>query len=200
LIRACQIVSDIYFSRTKELNYVSKGITFIKTVLKPEFDSKFPLEVLFKVIHATNINPLIKYNPSSRQENVYRLYADKTAIDGRKIPYLKKSTIFKLMKTIGKSKSVSVYIETEEVKMLNCEFDEYGYITIAAEFLNAKDVSSINSLFQELVNPILQEVKSVMEQSGYKIQLFDHLENNNVEIKLITYETNIEIQKMFIIL
>ena len=194
---AVDMLYDVYFSRTKELNYVSRGITFIKTVLKPEFDSKFPLEVVFKVVHATQVNPLIKFNPSSRQENVYRLYADKTATDGRKIPYLKKSVIFKLMKTIGKSKSVSIYVETEEVKMLNCEIDEYGYITIMAEFFNPKDVATVNSIFRELVNPVLQEIKSAMEQTGYKIQLFDHLENNNVEIKLITYETHLKIQKAF---
>jgi hypothetical protein len=54
---------------------------------------------------------LIKYNPSTRQENVYRLYADKNAVDGRKIPYLKKAIIFKLTRSIGKTKSVTVYIE-----------------------------------------------------------------------------------------
>jgi hypothetical protein len=53
---------------------------------------------------------LVKYNPASRQENIYRLYADKLSIDGRKIPYLNKATILKLVKTLGRDKMVSLYI------------------------------------------------------------------------------------------
>ena len=188
---------NVYYQRKSELQYQSKGIKFIKAILKPEFDTKIPLEVLFKIIHATKVNPLIKYNPSSRQENVYRLYADKTAIDGRKIPYLKKATIFKLMKTIGKVKSVSVYLETEDANTLNCEFDENGYITMTAEFLSLKDKEGINDLLKKIMNPIIQEVKTVMEQSGYKINLFESLDDNNIDIKLITYETNVVISKVF---
>ena len=104
---------DVYNLRKSELNYINKGIKFIKAIIKPDFDIKIPLEIIFKIVHATEISPLIKYNPSSRQENVYRLFTDKIATDGRKIPYLKKATIFKLIKNIGRSKSVCVYIESK---------------------------------------------------------------------------------------
>jgi hypothetical protein len=106
---------DVYKLRKTELNYISKGIKYIKAVVKPDFFIKIPLEIIFKVIHATVNNPLIKYNPSVKQENVYRLYTgDNISTDGRKIPYLKKAVIFKLMKTIGKTKSVTVYVEYKE--------------------------------------------------------------------------------------
>ena len=133
--------------------------------MKPEFNVKIPLEIIFKIIHATENNPFIKYNPSSRQENIYRLYADKTATDGRKIPFLKKATIFKLMKNIGRTKSVSVYIESSDEEILNCEFDEEGFITMSAEFNNLIDVSQIDQIFKSLINPIIQEIKSILEQS-----------------------------------
>ena len=188
---------NMYILRKSELEYVSNGIHFIKAVMKPDFDTKLPLEVLFKIIHATETNPLIKYNPSLKQENVYRLYADKTATDGRKIPYLKKATIYKLMKTIGKSKSVSVYVETNDTKLLNFEFDENGYIVMTADFSNTMHISQINELFHATLNPIIKEVQSIMEQSGYKINLFHTLDADNVDIKLMTYETNIRIHKMF---
>ena len=103
---------DVYNLRKSELNYVNKGIKYIKAIVRPDFDVKIPLEIIFKIIHATQENPLVKYNPSSRQENVYRLFADKIATDGRKIPYLKKASVFKLMKNIGRGKSVAVYIES----------------------------------------------------------------------------------------
>ena len=101
---------DVYKLKKTELNYINKGIKYIKAVLRPEFSIKIPLEVIFKILHATEENPLIKYNPSSRQENVYRLFTDKISTDGRKIPYLKKAAIFKLKKTIARNKSVAVFI------------------------------------------------------------------------------------------
>ena len=137
LFKTIDMFYDVYNLRTTELKYVSKGVKYIKAVMKPDFDINIPLEIIFKVIHATEKSPLIKFNPSTRQENIYRLYTDKISTDGRKIPYLKKAAIFKLMKTIAKSKSVSVYIEIKSVEKsqtLVCEFDENGYITISSEF------------------------------------------------------------------
>ena len=188
---------DVYDLKKTDLNYVKRGIKYIKAVMKPDFDVKIPLEIIFKIVHATEINPLIKYNPSSRQENVYRLYTDKISTDGRKIPYLKKANIFKLMKTIGRSKSVSIYLESDNEQILNCEFDEEGYITMLGEFNNLVDVSHINEIFKNLINPIIQEIKSVLEQSGYKLNLFNSLMDENVEIKQMTYETQVIIKKPF---
>lgn len=85
---------DIYYLRKSELNYISKGIKYIRALMIPDFDIKVPLETIFKIIHANKTNPLIKYNPSSRQENIYRLFTDKISTDGRKIPYLKKIKYF----------------------------------------------------------------------------------------------------------
>ena len=188
---------EVYDLRKSELNYINKGIKYIKAVMKPDFDVKIPLEIIFKIIHATETNPLIKYNPSSRQENIYRLYTDKISTDGRKIPYLKKASIFKLMKVIGRTKCVSIYIETADKQILNCEFDEEGYIIISCEFDNLVNVSQIDTIFKNSVNPIIQEIKSVLEQSGYKINLFNSVTDENVEIRQMTYETKILITKNF---
>ena len=189
---------DVYNERKTDLNYINRGVKFIKILIKPEFEIKIPLEIIFKVIHATQDNPIIKYNPSSRQENVYRLYTDKISTDGRKIPYLKKGVIFKLMKTIARSKSVAVYIESKtdgESLYLICEFDEDGFITITSEFKNVLSIHEIDSIFRSAVNPIIQEIKTLLEQSGYKLNNFTSLNNENVEIKQLTYETQIAIKK-----
>jgi hypothetical protein len=188
---------EVYDLRKNELNYVNRGIKFIKAVMKPDFNVKIPLEIIFKIIHATETNPLIKYNPSSRQENIYRLYTDKISTDGRKIPFLKKPSIFKLIKTIGRTKSVSIYIEMSDNQTLNCEFDEEGYITMSGEFNQLIDVSQIDAIFRDSINPIIQEIKSVLEQSGYKLSLFNSLTDENIEIRQMTYETQILITKNF---
>ena len=185
---------NIYKLRKTELNYVKKGIKFIKAVIRPQFDVKIPLEIIFKIIHATKEKPLIKYNPSSRQENVYRLFTDKIATDGRKIPFLKKAIIFKLMKNIARNKSVGVYIESGEQSFV-CDFDEEGYITIITDFKNIVSVDEINEIFKAAINPLIQEIKIVLEQSGYKLDSFESLNDENIEIKQLTYETQIYIKK-----
>ena len=192
---------DVYNLRKTELKYVNKGIKYIKAVLRPEFSIKIPLEVIFKILHATEENPLIKYNPSSRQENVYRLFTDKISTDGRKIPYLKKAAIFKLKKTIARNKSVAVFIESNNTSVAGstqsfiCEFDEEGYVTISSEFDKPINIQDIDTLFKSSINPIIIEIKNYLEQSGYKINTFNSLNDNNVEIKQLTYETNIKINK-----
>jgi hypothetical protein len=188
---------DVYSERKNQLNYVRNGIKFIKAEINPEYKIKIPLEIIFKIIHATENNPLIKYNPSTRQENIYRLYTDKIATDGRKIPYLKKATIFKLMRTIGRTKSVSVFIENTSNNFahnLICEFEENGTISVTSEFNKIVSVDTINKLFRDSINPIIQELKNTLEQSGYKIKLFDNLSDENVTIKQLTYESQIRIK------
>ena len=186
---------NIYDLRKSELNYVDKGIKYLKAVIKPVYKINIPLELLFKILHATEENPLIKYNPSSRQENIYRLFTDKIATDGRKIPYLKKASIFKIIKNIGKTKSVSVYINNENsVNQFICEFDENGFVTIICELDKLMNEIEINELLKENINPIIQEVSNFLEQSGYKFNLFETIKSDNIEIKQLTYECNIKIK------
>jgi hypothetical protein len=188
---------NIYDLRKSNLNYIGKGIKYLKAVIKPIYKINIPLEILFKILHATQENPLIKYNPSSRQENIYRIFTDKIATDGRKIPYLKKGLIFKLIKNIGKTKSVSVYVNYDndpDVNQLICEFDENGFITIICELEKVMNELQINELLKSSINPIIQEISNFLEQSGYKIHLFDTIKSNNVEIKQLTYECSIKIK------
>ena len=188
---------NIHNLRKSELNYLGKGIKYLKAVIKPIYKINIPLEILFKILHATQENPLIKYNPSSRQENIYRLFTDKIATDGRKIPYLKKGLLFKLIKNIGKTKSVSVYINTDidtGVSQFICDFDENGFITITCELEKVMNEEGINELFQKNINPIIEEISNFLEQSGYKLSLFDTIKSTNIEIKQLTYECNIKIK------
>jgi len=201
LFKTIDMFYDVYYLKTQKLKYLQTGIKYIKAVMIPDFDIKIPLEIIFKLIHATKNNPLIKYNPSSKQESIFRLYTERTATDGKKIPFLKKSTILKLIKTIAKNKSVAVYFET--ISPLNieqsivCEFNENGYITISAEFKQIINISDINDIFRNLLNPIIEEIQTFLEQSGYKLRTFTSLDDDNIEIKQLTYETQILINKPF---
>jgi len=189
---------QIYNLRNNELNYVNKGIKFLKATIRPIYNFNIPLEIIFKTLHATKENPFIKFNSSSRQENIYRLFTDKIATDGRKIPYLKKAIIFKLIKNMGKTKSVSVYLDilsNSNITLLICEFDEYGFITIYADFENPISESEISDIFIRHINPIIQEISNLLEQSGYKLKFFESLQNNDIEIKQMTYQSQIKVKK-----
>jgi hypothetical protein len=198
LFKTIDMFYGVYNLRKNELNYVNKGIKYIKGTIVPGYDLKIPLEIIFKVIHASKTNPLIKYNPASRQENIYRLYTDNTSTDGRKIPFLKKSQIFKLMRNMGKIKSVSIYIEHingENVQPIICEFMENGFITFSAELETVIDVSDVEQLLRDSVNPLINEISKFLEQSGYKLNKFTSLSSDNVEINNISYESQIKIIK-----
>ncbi len=189
---------DVYKYRkeTTKYKYKNTGIQFIKFSIRPEFSIKIPLDVIFKIIHATEANPLIKYNPSVKLEKVYRLHADKISTDGRKIPFLTRANIFKLMKDIGKTKSVTVYINNvADASLLTCEFEENGNISISGEFDKIVSISDIDAIIKANVNPIIQEVKNYLEQSGYTIQLYESVYNDNVSVKRLNYQSNIEITK-----
>ena len=189
---------DIYKERTQELNYKTAGIHYIKVMVKPTYDIKIRLDVIFKLVHADIMKPLIKFNPSVKQENIYRLYTDSISTDGRKIPYLSRATIFKLIKSIGKTKSVTVYIEykiSKKQHVMLCEFDEYGNVFIEGEFEKATSMADIESLIKKMVNPIIDDVKTYIEKSGYSINYFEGFTDKNVEIKHLNYETTIEIER-----
>jgi len=189
---------DIYKEKLSNLNYKKTGIKIIKLTIHSLYKIKIPLDIIFKLIHATDISPLIKYNPSQRQENIYRLYAEKTAKDGRKIPYLSRASIFKLIKTIGKTRSVSIYIQYklhDETYIIICDFEENGDINIKCEFDSIFPIDEIDNLFKSAVNPIIEEVKNYLEQSGYNINLFKGLLDENVKVERIDYESLIQISK-----
>ena len=107
---------QMHTERKTELAYKKKGIKSINVIVMPRHQIRIPLDIFFKLIHATELNPLIKFNSGSRprKENVYRLYVDKVTKDGRKIPYLSKANIKKLVKSIGRSRGVSVFIGYQE--------------------------------------------------------------------------------------
>jgi hypothetical protein len=185
---------NVYKLRTSELDYKKRGIKSIKFVIHPEFKVKIPIDIIFKIMHATQTSSFIKYNPGARQDKLLRMYADKVSQDGRKIPYLPKATIFKLIKLVGRNKSVSIYIN--EING-TCEFEENGDITFYAEFEQVIEEIAIDTLLREKLNPVLESIKSYFEQNGYNMTLFESLQDKHVEVKQLQYQSIIRINHEF---
>ena len=191
---------DIYKYKKNDMVYLSGGIKVLKLVLKNEYDLKMPLDIIFKILHSTVDVPLIKFNMSARQENVYRLYTDKVSTDGRKIPYLNKATIIKLIKGIGKTKSVALFIELRgTANPIICEFDDKCNITISVEFDKSMNVSETESIIKNAVNPIIAPVIKYLQQNGFNLGYFIKLTEPNVVIKQLDYQSKLDVKKVITI-
>jgi len=201
------------FGNNKKSKYfyekpINGGIKSFKISIHPQFKIKIPIEVIFKLIHANKSFPLIKFNPETRQDNIYRLFAERLTLDGRKIPYLSKSIVFKLMKNIGKKKSVSIYIN---IKFNNspynmvCEFDESGQIIvyplnefetpISLQKDNENIYENIDDIIKLTVNPLIEQIKPFFEQSGLDFKFFNSINEPNIEIRDLSYQIVYSINK-----
>ena len=190
---------NIYKKRLSELNYINKGINKISFYMHSNNSYILPLNIIFKIIHATKLIPFIKYNKSKKTEKIVRLYANKITADGKKVPYLNKSLILKLIKILGKNKAVACYIEYEyngSIIPVVCEFHSNASIFISIELKTAQKESSITSILQNAINPVINNIKTLLEQSGYTLPLFNSFYEKNIEIENIEYVLTLEIMNM----
>ena len=189
---------DIFKERKDDFNYKNKGIISIEFDIEPEYKYNIPLNTIFKIIHASKEIPLIKYNPSKKMENIYRLYADKISTKGSKIPYLNKTKIFKLIKTIGKSQSVSTYSEItfeDSLIPIVCKFNANGSINIFIELNKAVEKETLNKIIKQTVNPIIEKINIKLKQNGYSLPIFLTLDDNKINIIDLQYTLSIDLKK-----
>jgi hypothetical protein len=189
---------DIYKHRGQELAYYEQGTRELEFILHPAVEFNLPLDIVFKLIHATRNVPLIKYNPAKKQDKLYRLYTDKIATNGKKIPYLDKSVINRLAKTIGKTKQVSAYIEyriDDALHPIICNFENNGSIHIKANFQKTYSVERLNAIFQEALNPVIEVVKDYLSQNGYVLRAFTTLLEPTIELLAMDYIIHVPITK-----
>ena len=146
---------------------------------------------------------MIKYNPGTSLENIYRFYTDNNvSTDGKKIPLLytkngnKKGKIIKLSKTIAKKKAISYYFEhlyKDDKFFINCEVKENGDINVSINSKAIVDISIMENIISETVNKfIIKEISHYLLESGYVFKEFNHIKESNIEIKNITTKSIIE--------
>ena len=179
-------------------NFTSYGILKMDFKLYPISSYIIPLDVIFKLIHATKNVPLIKYNPSKRSEKIYRLFTNSISTTGRKIPYLSRAQVFRLIKLIGKNKGVSCYIECpykSSIIPIICEFQYDATISISLNLESPLNQEQLSNLIKANVNPIIKSLQKEFEQSGYNIPEFESFYNNNLQIEDIEYVYSLEIEK-----
>ena len=81
----------------------------------------------------------------SKLEKLYRIYSESTSYDGRKIPYLKKSDILKIQRSIGNHKGLTIYV-TIKNKEYFIEIRENGDIFVFCEFEKQLDINELDKI------------------------------------------------------
>ena len=131
-----QLFRNIYQEKKYNLAYLENGIKQIHCFIESNDNIIMPLEFIFKSIHASEKIPFIQYYPGKSKEKLYRLYSEKNAGDGRKIPFLQKRTIMNLKSTSSefkKANTITFYIEIATNSMslpVICQLDQQNNMYI----------------------------------------------------------------------
>jgi hypothetical protein len=211
LVENVDLFYDVFYQqeKDKDLKYIKNGISYIELEIKPDSIVNIPIDILFKILHTTDEKPLIKLTRNKRDEKMYRLYANKVARSGKRIPYLKKSEIKKIMKETQQEKRVMVLIHMihEEYSRgeyirdykipIKCEFDNHGSIFISFSLENPLSDNHITKIIMKSVNPVIQEVATFIEQYGYSMNTFHSLYSKNVIIREIKHKTLLKLPHDF---
>ena len=150
---------------------------------------KFPLDYIYKSIHASQLFPFIKYCSSPKQEQFIRLHILETGY-----PMLKKSDINKLMVTLKRTPGISVYVtmnpEVYTDVVLLFELYENGKINVLFDTLNTNplnmrycitDILNLVNIFSEMINTCLINY-------DYKLPMYDtNWYNTNIQITNVKY-------------
>ena len=177
---------DVSDGNLDEKLIINAGIKTARFSLNPDNTYNLPLDIVFKLINSTKYAPLIKYNPSSRQEKIYRLHSNKIATNGRKIPSLNKSTIFRLTKVLARTREVAVYIETGEESMILSFFDNCR-IEVFVDLKQEISTIKLNELIKSACNPIISIIAEYLQQSGYQMKLFNDITDKDVAVSGMVY-------------
>ena len=204
---------DIYEQSTKpKIKSEEAGIIEVTIELLPESDFNFPLELLFKLFHATQQCQVIKYNPQF-QDAILRMYTRNHTKTGKKIPYFiiqhetESNKVYDIfMKNRRKDQHpnpnantrVSIYISYDKLErqygvrnseniVFICDFDEHGHIFIHASFKNAYTEDAVDEMIRAAVSPHMRSIIDYLQQNGYKMREFYSMYDENVVIQNMKY-------------
>lgn len=169
--------------------YIDNGINSFSIGIRTRYNL-LPLDAIFKCIHATKDCQYIKYNPGFSRDTFYRLYTEKTAKNGRKIPSLKISEIFKYSREIGKKEQIAIVVNKSfhsDQKHIHIVLSKNGNITINGTFKQAINVALLDSLLKSVFESIIENINDGIERIGYTIDPFISLIHHSVIIHNLTY-------------
>jgi hypothetical protein len=211
LIENIDLFYDVFYQKieTGNLNYVKRGISYIDLEIKPDYPINVPVDLLFKVLHTSDEKPLFKLTRSSRDEKMYRLYANKISKNGKRIPYLKSTKINKIIREVQAEKRLMVLIHckyelndssSEFIIPIKCEFDNKGSVFISFHLDHPMNDEQVSNIIIASVNPVINEVSIFLSQNDYNINQLDAntgIYSTNVVIREIKYKAFLKLPSKF---
>jgi len=188
---------NIYNTRTDELPYSMRGLSSFELTLHPTSKTNFPLDSVFKQVHATESIPFIKYNPGHRREPIYRLYTTRRTKNGKKIPDLTRVQISSYSKVSGKPRQLSfvvIYTHGKNNENLFVHISQNGNIIVNGTCSQPISSDHLNTLLLETVNPILSNINNLLESSGYSIAPFHNIYDERIEYNNLKYTCGIPLK------
>ena len=154
---------DVYQNRKRNLNYILPLFSYKQFDFTDErVPLKVPLQSIFNISHATETIPLIKYT-IPKSTNVFRLYASRTSMDGRKIPELPFSAITKINSHIEKQSSVCFFVK-KDYNML-FQLMETGKMRIFMEFSEFLEEEQCMEYMRDGIREVFAPLESFFKKS-----------------------------------
>ena len=197
LYECIDIIHNVNLALPSRPKYIENGINSFSISVKTQYKT-LPLDAIFKCIHATKDYQYIKYNPGFSRDTFYRLYSEKIAKNGRKIPYLKISEILKYSREIGKKEQIAIVIQKQfnnHQKQVHILLSKNGNITINGTFKQAIEVNILESLLKSIFESIIENINDAIERLGYEIGQFISLVHHDVVIHNLQYVYSLEVVK-----
>jgi len=193
---------DKYNSLDVGSTVVASGIKSFDLIIKNSYDSNFPIESIFKNIHANQEIPVVKYNPGYKRENLYRLYTKTSNERGENMPvYDKRQIINATDNEITHDEIVMVIKPNNDTiyKNLSLIFNNRGKIVVKGSYVDFfkcdNSESILESLIGELyehVQPKIDSINGFLELTGYRINDF---EAQNIIVRNIGFVYDIDIDE-----
>ena len=193
LIDTIYSISALPTNTLPDLEYKNVGISDFHFIIHPENTSHLPLETIFKNIHASIQIPMIQYNPGLRREKIYRFYYQQIAQHGNKVPFLKKTTIEKLMEKPGKIANITMFVLTSETSpnFIQVSFENNGNISVKGENILPMMPEVLNEWVKLMITPAIQTINQFTQSSGYFIRSFEKIQEEYIEIISLNYRSTI---------
>jgi len=187
---------DIFGKKTNDYNLENEGLKNFRIEIVTPFIMNLPIESIFRQINCDVDFPFVKFNPSIKKENIYRLYSNTISTKGQKIPFLAKGTIFKLIKSVGRESSITFYGENANNALI-IEIYKNGFISVYNfnEFSNLVDESKLDQIISGPVNKLIDKLKPFLQQGGYDLKYFKSIRDQNIMINRLTYDLKFRISK-----
>ena len=189
------LMHEIYQEQRVEFKEIDKGFQEIDVTIRQTDMFFFPLENIFKTIHASNQIPFIKYNPSKKSDNLYRLFTDKINTTGKKIPSLAKGVIINLIDSCALKKSIAYYVsdDSQPSKNIIVELEETGDIKVKVLILKMKITKDeANAIIVTTTNNFINKLKEYTLPNGYTIDPIKNIYQDNISINSIKYVINLK--------